>query len=610
MAGGPGAAGAARKYDRQVRVWGAEGQGRLGGARVAVLGLGPAGSEAAKNLALGGVGHITLVDGQACSEEDVGNNFFCDREGLGRPRAEVCCRLLRELNPEVGMAYVESDPTAPELVKGRFLQGLALIVAAGLPRPALAVLDAACRENGVALVAVQSLGLAGTVRLSLREHCVWDSKPDTPAPDLRLDRPWPALAAHCAAAALPGDPEALRALPWAALVIRAAATWRDAHEGRAPGRTDAGAFRARLLTLAGGSGEETAEGPGSDAAAAAALAEEPENLREARAHCHRVWAPLPACPTELAAVLADGQVDSVLEGGFRAGPESPPGPESAGSGATSTSTVGEASEPPSATASGGVTAGAATGNADFWVLAAALRLFREREGELPLNGSLPDMASTSDQYVALQRVYAAKAAADAKAVGALVSELLERQGRAPDEIAPATIAQFCRDCRGLQVVRYPPFRTPADAAGDSPADAEAENVEALRQLLRDEETRAAASVYAALQASDAFIRHHSRHPGCFQGGPETSGGDVGAADLERDTALLKQLAGSDADGLQDDYVREAVRAGGTQLHTAGALLGGIAAQEAIKLLTRTFVPQRGTLVWDGIACATHLLQLA
>ena len=135
-----------------------------------------------------------------------------------------------------------------------------------LPRPALAVLDAACRENGVALVAVQSLGLAGTVRLSLREHCVWDSKPDTPAPDLRLDRPWPALAAHCAAAALPGDPEALRALPWAALVIRAAATWRAAHEGRAPGRTDAGAFRARLLTLAGGSGEETAEGPGSDAA--------------------------------------------------------------------------------------------------------------------------------------------------------------------------------------------------------------------------------------------------------------------------------------------------------------------------------------------------------
>jgi len=597
-----------------VRVWGAEGQGRLGGARVAVLGLGPAGSEAAKNLALGGVGHLTLVDGQMCSEEDLGNNFFCDREGLGRPRAEVCCRLLRELNPEVGMAYVEANPTAPELVKGQFLQGLALIVAAGLPRSALAVLDAACRENNVALVAVQTLGLAGTVRLSLREHCVWDSKPDTPAPDLRLDRPWPALEAHCAAAALAGDPEALRALPWAALVLRAVATWRDTHEGRAPGRTDAGAFRARLFSLAGGSGEETAEGPGSDAAAAVALAEEPENLREAWAHCHRVWAPLPACPSDLAAVLADGQVDSVLEGGFRAVPavaDSPPGgPESAGSGATSTSTVGEGSEPHSATAFDGATAGAGTDNADFWVLAAALRLFREREGELPLNGSLPDMASTSDQFVALQRVYAVKAAEDAKAVGHLVSELLERQGRAPDEIAPATIAQFCRDCRGLQVVRYMPFLAPADAASDSPADTEAENAEVLRQMLRAEETRASASVYAALQASDAFVRHHSRHPGCFQGGPETSGGDVGAADLERDTVLLRRLVGSDADGLQDDYVREAVRAGGTQLHTAGALLGGIAAQEAIKLLTRTFVPQRGTLVWDGIACTTQLLEIA
>ena len=100
-------------------------------------------------------------------------------------------------------------------------------------------------------------------------------------------------------------------------------------------------------------------------------------------------------------------------------------------------------------------------NENLWVLSGALRLFRERNGELPLEGALPDMAATTDQYVALQRGYASKAAADARAVEALVGELLERRGRSPDEITAATVARFCRNCRGLQVARYPPIRPPA-----------------------------------------------------------------------------------------------------------------------------------------------------
>ena len=569
-----------------------------------MLGLGPAGAEAAKNLALGGVAHLTLVDGRECSAEDLGNNFFCDQAGLGQPRAAVCCRLLRELNPEVGMAYVEADPAGRDLARPEFLRGLALVVAAGLPRPALAVLDTACRAQGTALIAVDSVGLAGTVRLSVQEHCVWDARPDTPAPDLRLDRPWPELEAHCAAAALPGDPESMRALPWAALVLRAASAWRAANGGQAPGRADAATFREKLLFLAGGGSAATSSpGPASDAAVAAAAAEEPENLREARANCHRVWAPLAACPPELAALLADEQVDAVLAGSRTAsglnGGEAP-----SGSGDTLNSEAASAGT---------------SENENFWVLSGALRLFRERNGELPLEGSLPDMAATTDQYVALQRVYASKAAADARAVEALVGELLERRGRSPDEITAATVARFCRNCRGLQVARYPPIRPPADAApsgpGVSPAtpditDREKKQADALRTLLRAEDTRAPASLYVALQAAEAFVRRHGRHPGCFRGGAEASGGDASAADLEQDAALLKQLVGADTEGLQEDYLQEVVRAGGTQLHTTGALLGGIAAQEAIKLLTLTFVPQRGTLVWDGIACGTRLLELA
>jgi tRNA A37 threonylcarbamoyladenosine dehydratase len=46
------------KYDRQIRLWGQNGQRRLGEAKVALLGASGAGIEALKNLVLPGVGNI------------------------------------------------------------------------------------------------------------------------------------------------------------------------------------------------------------------------------------------------------------------------------------------------------------------------------------------------------------------------------------------------------------------------------------------------------------------------------------------------------------------------------------------------------------------------
>lgn len=43
-----------------------------------------------------------------------------------------------------------------------------------------------------------------------------------------------------------------------------------------------------------------------------------------------------------------------------------------------------------------------------------------------------------------------------------------------------------------------------------------------------------------------------------------------------------------------------LRFGGSQLHTLGALLGGVASQEAIKLLTHQFKPINHTYVYNGI----------
>lgn len=77
------------KYDRQLRLWGADAQKRLSEARVCLLGAGPVGTEALKNLVLPGVGHITIVDDKIVDASDVASNFFAAPGDEGRPLAQV-----------------------------------------------------------------------------------------------------------------------------------------------------------------------------------------------------------------------------------------------------------------------------------------------------------------------------------------------------------------------------------------------------------------------------------------------------------------------------------------------------------------------------------------
>ena len=63
----------ARRYDRQLRIWGEQGQARLESAHVCLLNCGPTGSEALKNLLLGGIGAFTIVDNARVTSLDLTN---------------------------------------------------------------------------------------------------------------------------------------------------------------------------------------------------------------------------------------------------------------------------------------------------------------------------------------------------------------------------------------------------------------------------------------------------------------------------------------------------------------------------------------------------------
>ena len=89
-----------KKYDRQLRLWGATGQVALEETHLLLInsGTGVAGVETLKNLVLPGVGQFTILDDATVTGPDLGVNFFLEQSSLGKSRAEETVRLLKELN--------------------------------------------------------------------------------------------------------------------------------------------------------------------------------------------------------------------------------------------------------------------------------------------------------------------------------------------------------------------------------------------------------------------------------------------------------------------------------------------------------------------------------
>ncbi|VDK76985.1 unnamed protein product [Cylicostephanus goldi] len=89
------------RYDRQLRLWGEEGQNSIARTSVCVLGSSALGTEILKNLVLAGVHSVCIVDSAFVQTPDLGQNFFLKKSDVGRPRADATIEYLKELNPSV-----------------------------------------------------------------------------------------------------------------------------------------------------------------------------------------------------------------------------------------------------------------------------------------------------------------------------------------------------------------------------------------------------------------------------------------------------------------------------------------------------------------------------
>ena len=165
---------------------------------------------------------------------------------------------------------------------------------------------------------------------------------------------------------------------------------------------------------------------------------------------------------------------------------------------------------------------------DFWILSIAAKLFaEEHDGKLPLPGSIPDMTAFTHNYLALQRIYADRAAFELGEYATIVDRVLTRAGR-PAGALPADLLKLY--VRNVNVVRTLRSRSLGDEIG--PDAARPEQYAILFMVSEYSNVR----VHWALRACAEYHERHGHFPG--------SGNLSKESEVRTLTALLDEIADS------------------------------------------------------------------
>lgn len=87
-------------FSRAELLLGEEALRKLRSARVALFGIGGVGSFAAEALARGGVGHITLVDGDTVSITNINRQLIALHSTVGKEKTAVMAERIADISPE------------------------------------------------------------------------------------------------------------------------------------------------------------------------------------------------------------------------------------------------------------------------------------------------------------------------------------------------------------------------------------------------------------------------------------------------------------------------------------------------------------------------------
>ncbi len=110
-------------FERTARLIGKGALATLKKAHVAVFGLGGVGGAAAEALVRGGVGTLSLFDGDKVSVSNINRQFFATVNTVGMPKTAAAIARLKSLNPDVQLfenCFFYTPETADEIDLSQF----------------------------------------------------------------------------------------------------------------------------------------------------------------------------------------------------------------------------------------------------------------------------------------------------------------------------------------------------------------------------------------------------------------------------------------------------------------------------------------------------------
>lgn len=241
-------------------------------------------------------------------------------------------------------------------------------------------------------------------------------------------------------------------------------------------------------------------------------------------------------------------------------------------------------------------------SSNFWVLARAVRDFMAAEGGgfPPVTSDIPDMTCKTDDFLRLKAVFEARSRRDADAVAAHAARLLRAAGREAGSIPREEIDYFCKNFAGIAHLEA---RSLAAEYSTEAFNVDDVNDDWLCGPEHDEDNPRDLHWYFALRAVARFRKQNGRWPGGDDAAHERDAEEVAALHEGLHAELGVQAPA------RTECSRELVRFGPSEPHNTAAILGGIAAQVALKVILRQFNPLNNTVLHNGVFGRQTVFQL-
>uniref|UniRef100_A0A915MWN4 NEDD8-activating enzyme E1 regulatory subunit n=1 Tax=Meloidogyne javanica TaxID=6303 RepID=A0A915MWN4_MELJA len=567
------------RYDRQIRLWGDEGQKTIQKAKICVFGSSALAAEILKSLVLAGVGYFHIIDNTIVKTSDLGQNFFLDVDSVGKLRGECLVKLLTELNPSVHGQH--SPVPFGEFSKHEMfmLLNFSLVIGTNMLATEAIKLDKFLFENNIPFLFVKSVGMLGI---------------DSPFPELLK------LANETDLNSMTHEQHSHT--PYVLLYFKAIEIWKERHsidqniEEMEEGANKLSFFpnikdyktRKEIEKILLEMRQPDDKGRLDE-----------ENFMEATRNLLKSLGRTKSefqVPSNVSKVLNDPKIKS-------------------------SSNVSKYSK-------------SSTFNL-FWLFCSALNKFISKYGHMPISGQLPDMTSDSKRYAQLLGIYREKSFEDAQLFYNIIKEMTEEEENNGEEgggdneensnvttdeeelsriedfstahslmetskefseehLPKITLEQcknFCKNASKI-AVQY----------GTSlSSEFNGNNLKSLLQKIEPPRLDELPPVvdpltwYILLRVVDRFQEVNGRVP------KEES-------DLREMKRILGELLGETKDSelikkqeqlFPDQIIVEICRFGASELHVISAIIGGVAAQEAIKLCTNQYIPVDNSLIYDG-----------